>query len=86
MGSVGVIRWDGFDDAIAGTITPFGGQETLCYRYRNMVDILVSRDGMTEEEAEEYVEYNILGAWVGETTPLILFAATATDASTTDAD
>jgi hypothetical protein len=73
MGSAGMIRWNGFDDAIAGTITPFGGQETLCYRYRDMVDVLVSRDEMTEEEAEEYVEYNIIGAWVGETTPFILF-------------
>jgi hypothetical protein len=80
-----VIRWDGLDEAIVGTITPFGGEETLCYRYRSMVEILVSRDGMTEEEAEEYVDYNIIGAWVGETTPFVLFDVTDT-ATATDAD
>lgn len=79
-----MIRWNGFDEAIVGTITPFGGEKTLCYRYRSMVDVLMSRDGMTEEEAEEYIEYNIIGAWVGETTPFVLFDAI--DASTTDAD
>jgi hypothetical protein len=81
-----MISWDGFEDAIIGTITPFNGQETLCYRYRSMIDVLVSRDGMTEEEAEEYLDYNIIGAWVGETTPFVLFDATdtATDASATD--
>ncbi len=38
-----MISWDGFEDAIIGTITPFNGQETLCYRYRSMIDVLVSR-------------------------------------------
>jgi hypothetical protein len=31
-------------------------------------------DGMTYEEAVEYIEYNIEGAYVGENTPLILEA------------
>jgi len=37
-----------------------------------MVDLLVFRDEMTYEEAVEYIEYNCLGAWVGERTPLIV--------------
>jgi hypothetical protein len=28
---------------------------------------------MTEEEAVEYVDYNIVGSWVGERTPIILY-------------
>ena len=29
-------------------------------------------DGMSIEEAEEFFEYNQLGAWVGETTPVFI--------------
>jgi hypothetical protein len=28
--------------------------------------------GMTEEEAQEFFEYNTLGAWMGEGTPLFM--------------
>jgi hypothetical protein len=30
------------------------------------------RDGMTWEEAEEYFEFNQMGAWVGDSTPCFL--------------
>jgi hypothetical protein len=29
-------------------------------------------DGMTDEEAIEYFEYNQIGAWVGEQTPCFI--------------
>lgn len=29
-------------------------------------------DGMTEDEAEEFHEFNQIGAWVGERTPAFL--------------
>jgi len=32
----------------------------------------MEHDKMTEEEAIEYMEYNMKGAWVGETTPVFL--------------
>jgi hypothetical protein len=35
-----------------------------------MVAILVARDGMTEDEAEEYLAFNTWGAYVGPATPL----------------
>jgi hypothetical protein len=38
-----------------------------------MLQILVDRDGMDVEEADEYISYNCLGAWMGELTPVILF-------------
>jgi hypothetical protein len=37
-----------------------------------MMDTLITRDGMEYEEAEEYIEYNCIGAWVGERTPIIV--------------
>jgi hypothetical protein len=32
----------------------------------------MTRDGMDEEEAWEYYQFNIAGSWVGESTPLFL--------------
>jgi hypothetical protein len=31
------------------------------------------KQGMDEEEAEEFFSFNTLGAWVGENTPLFLW-------------
>ena len=30
------------------------------------------RDGMTQEEALEFFEFNVVGAWVGEQTPIFV--------------
>ena len=30
----------------------------------------MERDGMSDEEAVEYFEFNVTGAWVGENTPI----------------
>ena len=30
------------------------------------------RDGMAHEEAKEYLDYNVVCAWIGDTTPIIL--------------
>ena len=32
----------------------------------------MERDGMTREEAIEWMEFNVVGAWVGETTPIFV--------------
>ena len=32
----------------------------------------MKRDGMRPEEAREFFEYNVTGAWVGEETPIFL--------------
>ena len=37
-----------------------------------MINILVTRDSMTHEEAEEYLDFNVIGAWIGDTTPIIV--------------
>ena len=62
---------DGFDDAIVGICHSFGKEPTVCYDQRKILDTLVSQ-GMSEEEAQEYFDYNIIGAYVGERTPCFL--------------
>ena len=41
----------------------------MAYDRDKCIDIFVERDGITYEEAEEALEVNYLGAWVGEKTP-----------------
>jgi len=37
-----------------------------------MLNILITRDGMTYEEALEYYDFNIGCAWLGEFTPIYI--------------
>lgn len=66
-----IIVLDGLGDAIVG-IAERCTERVAVYDHDKIVSILASRDGMSEEEAVEYVEYNILGAWVGKGGPMIL--------------
>ena len=62
---------DGFEDAFLGIARQFGKPFAL-YDREKCIDILVNRDGMSHEEAEEYFQFNVEGAWVGESTPAFL--------------
>ncbi len=59
---------DGFDNALVGIARQFTKIVAL-YDYSTCVKILMKRDGMTQGDAIEFMEYNVLGAWVGENTP-----------------
>jgi hypothetical protein len=61
---------DGFDEAIIGYVERLGGSgyETfVLYDKEKVVEIL--QNDMTREEALDYFEFNILGAYMGEHTP-----------------
>lgn len=62
---------DGFEDALVGFGTQFT-HDVAIYDYDKCVEILVKRDGMTEDEAIEFIEFNTTGAWVGKNTPVFL--------------
>lgn len=64
---------DGFDEAIVGLVTRFGMESpVVLYDRAKMVAILTARDGMTEDDADECISFNVEGAWVGESTPAFL--------------
>lgn len=63
------IKADGFDDAIIGECRVSG---RIIYDVTKIVMILMDRDGMTSDEALEFYEYNIEGAYVGEMTPIYM--------------
>jgi hypothetical protein len=62
---------DGHDDAIIGVAERCGQPDLVVYDRDEIVKGLVKHD-MTESEAEEFLEFNIAGAWCGEHTPLIM--------------
>jgi len=54
------------------------GQPTVvAYDAEKCIKKMIDRDGMTEEEAIEYFEFNVVGAWVGEGTPAFVYKVTS---------
>ena len=47
-------------------------EERLIYSVDKCVEILVKRDEMTLEEAIEYMDFNVLGAYIGKDQPVFL--------------
>jgi hypothetical protein len=66
-----LLKADGLDDAIIGVVQRMGIQ-AICYDEDKVIEILMERDSMTLEEAIEYFDFNIAGAWVGDSTPFFL--------------
>lgn len=67
-----LLLMDGFDEAFIGYTTRMNQPDCAVYDHDLMVETLMFRDSMTAEEAEEYIEFNCQGAWVGDQTPYIL--------------
>jgi hypothetical protein len=63
----GLLVADGFDEAVIGKVCRFN-DEFLLYDLDKVVEILM-RQGCSYEEAVEFWDYNMRGAWVGEATP-----------------
>jgi len=61
------LKADGFDEAVIG-IDEMSGR--LIYSTTKCLEILVKDSEMTMEEAIEYFDYNVLGAYMGEQTPI----------------
>jgi len=70
-----MLKMDGLDDAIVGSADVWVGNATverLVYSGDKIVASLMAQ-GMTEEEAYEFVDFNIAGAYMGEETPVIVW-------------
>lgn len=73
-----LLKLDGFDDALVGMSTVWNGNsrhEVLVYSGDKIIEQLV-RDGLDEDDAVEHVSFNIEGAYVGPTTPVIVWNRT----------
>jgi len=65
-----LMRMDGFDDAILGVVERIG-LHAVCYDLNKVISILMEQ-GMDEQDAWDWYQFNMLGAWVGEATPVFL--------------
>jgi kynurenine formamidase len=68
------MKCDGFDDCVIGVASIWRDQSThevLVYSGDAMVELLMKGDKMTDEEAIEYIAFNIEGAYIGVNTPVI---------------
>jgi hypothetical protein len=63
----------GFESCIVGMVYKFGEEPAICLDEWKVIKLLMKRDKMTEEEAWEFYEYNILGyGSSSETLPVFL--------------
>lgn len=77
-----MLKLDGFDDAFIGIATVWqkaesGGArlvDTLIYDGERIITVLCQQSGMSYDEALEYISFNIEGAYVGENTPILVWA------------
>lgn len=67
-----VLLADGFDEAFIGVSQRINEPLLAVYSYEKMIDVLIERDGLDCDEAMEYLDFNVVGAWVGEKTPIIV--------------
>lgn len=63
-----ILLADGFEDALLGYVEVFNKTVAL-YDRAKCIKVLMKRDGMDEDEAIEFFEFNVTGAYVGEYTP-----------------
>ena len=72
-----MLKIDGHEDAILGPAFIWGQGGTrlsvLVYDAEAIRATLVHRDGMDADEAREYIEFNIEGAYVGPDTPILVW-------------
>ena len=62
---------DGFEKALLGFGYQFNTPVAVYSRDR-CLHVLMERDGMNREDAIEYFDFNVAGAWVGEGMPVFL--------------
>ena len=60
---------DGYNDCVIGVLERFGMEPIVLYDKAKIIDKLIE-DGCDDYEgANEFYEFNQLGAWVGDKTP-----------------
>lgn len=65
-------KFTGYDDAIIGVTDSWLPEPRLVYSGEKLIELLEA-EGMDNEEAIEWLEFNMAGAYVGEDTPLIMW-------------
>jgi len=71
-----LLLMEGYEDCIVGVVERYGIPPIICYDKQKVIDKLTTESGGNHEDAEEFFEYNQIGAWVGATTPCFITTIT----------
>lgn len=63
---------DGLNAALVGVSDEWSGHPRAIYDYAKCVRILMVNQHMSEEEALEFMDFNVIGAYVGAATPIFM--------------
>lgn len=63
---------DGLEEAFIGVVYGKSRNPVTCYDRAHCISVLMMRDEMTEDEAEEFFSFNVDDAWIGPHTPMFL--------------
>lgn len=63
---------EGMENAIIGIATLPGGIDVVAYDIDKCIAALIYEQGMDDQEASDWMDYNVLGASVGPRTPIFI--------------
>lgn len=63
---------DGLEGAYLGYTVNFHHKHVAVYDYERCIQVLIDRDGMDYDGADEFLQFNTLDAYVGEHGPLFV--------------
>lgn len=64
--------FDGLDDALVGIAERPGQPALAVYDRQRCIELLADHQECDLLDAEEFFDFNVAGAWVGEHTPIVL--------------
>lgn len=68
-----LICFDQFDQAIVGIGRRSQGETAVVYDYEKCVKILMKTNKWSRFDAVEWMEFNVVSAWLGDSTPIFLY-------------
>ena len=63
--------FEDYNEAFIGVVNTFGDEPRVCYDYEKVISILIGQ-GMSQDEAIEYFDFNVIGTYCGEHTPCFI--------------
>ena len=62
-----------WDSALIGVVERINMEPVACYDFEKLVAAALDQGMADRQEAVEYLDFNVLGSYVGEFTPMLLF-------------
>jgi len=67
-----MLTLDGLDEAIIGVGGQLGGPQLVMYDADKIIRVLMDQHEFTRDDAVEWLEINVKGAYMGEHTPIVV--------------